>query len=102
MINAAGSTGRCNTIWYKADFKGGVYDPRETVWTFCRAEERHVVPLEGGTVVARDRARLWQGAFVHSLSGVASRWVCSDVPAALAPRAHAARARGDLSAHRFC
>src|SRR6266478_528472 len=52
LINAAGSTGRCNTIWYKADFKGGVYDPRETVWTFCRAEERHVVPLEGGTVVA--------------------------------------------------
>jgi len=26
-INAAGSIGRCNTIWY-----GGVYDPRETVW----------------------------------------------------------------------
>jgi hypothetical protein len=44
LVNAAGSTGRCNTIWYKADFKGGVYDPRETVWTFCGAEERHVVP----------------------------------------------------------
>src|SRR5216684_6571211 len=85
-IRAAGSIGRCNTIWYKADFKGGVYDPRETVWTFCRTEERHVVPLEGGTVVARDRARLWQGAFVHSLCGVASRWVCSGGPAALAPR----------------
>ncbi len=32
--------------------KGGVYDPRETVWAFCGAEERHVVPLEGRTVVA--------------------------------------------------
>jgi len=25
LINAAGSNGRCNTIWYKAAFKGGVY-----------------------------------------------------------------------------
>src|SRR5882762_4208356 len=84
LVSRAGSTGRCNTIWYKADFKGGVYDPRETVWTFCHAEERHVAALEGGTVVACDRARLRQGAFVHSLSGIASRWVCSDGPAALA------------------
>jgi hypothetical protein len=30
-VCAAGSTGRCNTIWYKAAFKGRVYDPRETV-----------------------------------------------------------------------
>src|SRR5258707_903750 len=48
----AGSSGRCNTIWYNAVFKGGVYDPRETVWAFCGAEGRHVAPLEGGTVVA--------------------------------------------------
>jgi hypothetical protein len=47
------STGRCNTIWYNAVFKGGVYDPRETVWAFCGADGRHdVAPLEGGTVVA--------------------------------------------------
>src|SRR5260370_38087084 len=94
-IGGAGSTGRCNTIWYKADFKGGVYDPRETVWTFCRAEERHVVPLEGGTVVAPDRARLWQGAFVHSLSGVAPRRVYSAGQQAPPPLPHARRARGD-------
>jgi hypothetical protein len=50
--SAASSTGRCNTIWYKAVFKGGVYGPRETGGAFCGAEERHVVPLEGGTVVA--------------------------------------------------
>jgi hypothetical protein len=29
-VSRAGSSGRCNTIWYKAAFKGGVYDPRET------------------------------------------------------------------------
>jgi hypothetical protein len=29
-------------------FKGGVYDPREAVWAFGGAEERHVVSLEGG------------------------------------------------------
>ena len=53
-ISSVGSNGRCNTIWYKAVFKGGVYDPRETVWAFGGAEERRVVPLEGGTVVASD------------------------------------------------
>lgn len=37
-VTRAGSTGRCNTIWYKAVFKGGVYDPRETVWAFGGAE----------------------------------------------------------------
>jgi len=51
-VSVASSTGRCNTIWYKAVFKGGVYDPRETVWAISGAEERRVVPLEGGTVVA--------------------------------------------------
>src|SRR5260370_38630319 len=45
-VCAAGSTGRCNTIWYKADFKGGVYDPRETIGTFCRADDEQVWPLE--------------------------------------------------------
>jgi hypothetical protein len=43
-----------------------------------------VVPLEGRTVVALDRARVWQGAFVNSLSGVASWWVRSGGPAVLA------------------
>jgi hypothetical protein len=35
----AGSNGRCNTIWYKSVFKGGVYEARETVWAFGGAEE---------------------------------------------------------------
>src|SRR5260370_34788319 len=47
-VTAAGSSGRCNTIWYNAVFKGGVYDPREPVWAFCGAEGGHVAPLEGG------------------------------------------------------
>ena len=51
-VKLASSTGRCNTVWYKAVFKGGVYDPSETVWAFSGAEERRMVPLEGGTVVA--------------------------------------------------
>jgi hypothetical protein len=32
--------------------KGGVYDPRETVWAFGGAEEGRVAPLEGRRVVA--------------------------------------------------
>jgi hypothetical protein len=51
-VSAVGSIGRCNTIWYKGVFNGGVYDPIETVWAFGGAEERHVASLEGGTVVA--------------------------------------------------
>jgi hypothetical protein len=44
--------GRRNTSGINHLSKGGVYDPRETVRAFCDAENRHVVPLEGGTVVA--------------------------------------------------
>jgi hypothetical protein len=48
-VTAASSTGRCNTIWYKAGFKGGVYDSREAVWAFGGAElaapTRHVRKL---------------------------------------------------------
>jgi hypothetical protein len=32
--------------------KGGVYDARETGKAFRKPADRHVVPLEGGTVVA--------------------------------------------------
>src|SRR6266404_5118428 len=46
-ISAAGSNGRCNTIWYEAVFKGGVYETRETVWAFGGAETRRVASLEG-------------------------------------------------------
>src|ERR1700730_14813195 len=47
LISRAGSNGRCNTIWYKAVFKGGVYETRETVWAFGGAETRRVASLEG-------------------------------------------------------
>src|SRR5208283_96334 len=47
LVSRAGSNGRCNTIWYKAVFKGGVYEARETVWAFSGAEERRVASLEG-------------------------------------------------------
>ncbi|HXM98497.1 MAG TPA: hypothetical protein VN982_08495, partial [Candidatus Dormibacteraeota bacterium] len=45
-IRRAGSDGRCNTIWYKAVFKGGVYETRETIWAFGGAETRRVASLE--------------------------------------------------------
>ena len=45
-ISRAGSNGRCNTIWYEAVFKGGVYETRETVWAFGGAETRRVASLE--------------------------------------------------------
>ena len=51
-VTAADSDGRCNTIWYKADFKGGVYEARETFWAFGGAEERGVASLEGRADVA--------------------------------------------------
>jgi hypothetical protein len=51
-VTGAGSNGRCNTIWYIAAFKGGVYETRETVWAFGGAEERRVATLEGGADVA--------------------------------------------------
>ena len=43
-------------------FKGGVYDVRETGGAVCGATDRAMEPLEGGAVVARDRARLRQAA----------------------------------------
>jgi len=39
------SDGRCNTIWYKAAFKGGV-------WAFRGAEDRRMASLESGANVA--------------------------------------------------
>src|SRR5271167_652770 len=51
-ITSAGSNGRCNTIWYKAVFKGDVYETRKTVWAFSGAKERRVASLEGRTDAA--------------------------------------------------
>src|SRR5713101_3365319 len=39
-----------------------------------------MAPLEGGTVVAYDWARMRQAPYVHSLSSVPSRWNCSGSP----------------------
>jgi hypothetical protein len=51
-ITRAVSNGRCNTIWHKAAFKGGVYEARETIWAFGGAEVRCVATLEGGADAA--------------------------------------------------
>src|ERR1700682_844322 len=60
-----------------------------------------VAPLEGGTVAARDWARVRQESFVHSLRGVASRRVCSGRLSMLAPSTHTASERGYLARARF-
>jgi len=39
-------------------FKGGVYDPREAVETFCHGEEGHLEPLEGRAVTAQ--VKYWE------------------------------------------
>jgi len=52
------------------------------------------VPLEGGTVVAYDWARLRQAPNVHSLSVGASRWDCSGSPSARAAGTYALGATG--------
>src|SRR6266849_2219583 len=69
-------------------FRGGVYAPRETGGAVSGATVRHMVPLEGGAIVAYDRARLRQATYVNSLSVVASRGDCSGSPSALAAGAH--------------
>jgi hypothetical protein len=51
-VTRVGSGGRCNTIWYKAVFKGGVYETRKTVWAFGGAETRRVASLESGKELA--------------------------------------------------
>jgi len=86
-----------HTIWYKAAFKVVFMAPGNRVGLSAGADERHVVPLEGGTVVALDRARVRQESFVNSLSGVASRWVCFRRSAALAPRCSRCSEREEIS-----
>jgi hypothetical protein len=48
LISRAGSNGNATASGIRLFSKGGVYDARETVWAFGGAEERRVVPLEGG------------------------------------------------------
>ena len=75
-IRRVGSNGRCNTIWYKAVFKGGVYETRETVWAFSGAEERCVASLEVRADVAGDRARFSTlGKIVIGLRGAGIQFV---------------------------
>jgi hypothetical protein len=81
--------------------KGGVYDPSETGEAFRVAEDRDVEPLEGGTVVVSDWARLRQEPCVHSLYVVAARRDCSGSPSALAVNAHTSGARRYISRDRF-
>ena len=42
--------------------KDGVYERREPIETFSRAENGYLEPLEGGAVVAWNWTRLWQAA----------------------------------------
>jgi hypothetical protein len=72
VINIAGSTGRCNIIWYKAAFNGGVFDPRETVWAFGGAEKRHVAPLGSGTDFEPGVAQNWAQFLVSEKSDEAN------------------------------
>jgi IS30 family transposase len=53
-----------------------------------------VGPLEGGTVVASDRACLRQGPCIHSVYVVAARRDCSGHPSALAAHAYTGGERG--------
>ena len=68
--------------------KGGVYDATKTGEAFRDAADRHVEPLEGGTVVASDWTRLRQKPCVDSLYVVAARRDCSDSASALAANAY--------------
>jgi len=40
------------TIWYKADFKGGVYEAREAVWAFAAQKLEVWFSLDDGADVA--------------------------------------------------
>ena len=44
------------TCTFEADIsllsKVVLYEARETIWAFCDREERHLEPMEGGTVAA--------------------------------------------------
>jgi hypothetical protein len=52
LVSRAGSTGRCNTTWYKSfSLKGGVHEPFETMEAVFGPEGRDVESLEGWTVV---------------------------------------------------
>jgi hypothetical protein len=65
LISSVGSNGRCNTIWYKAVFKGGVYETRETVWAFSGTEARRVASVGSN-------GRCNQGGLSDSKSALAS------------------------------
>ena len=80
--------------------KGGVYGATETGEAFREPTDRHVIPLEGGTVVARDWTSLRQGPRIHSVYVVAARRDCSGRASALAAHSHTGRARGHFSSGR--
>jgi len=48
--------------------KGGIYDPREAGGAPCDAENRHMVPLEGGNSLHEIGRSFGKGAFVNSVS----------------------------------
>jgi hypothetical protein len=68
--------------------KGGVYGATETGEAFREPADGHVGPLEGGTVVTRDRAGLWQESCGRSLPVDASWRDCSGRVGARCSRLH--------------
>jgi hypothetical protein len=72
----AGSTGRCNTTWYKSVSKGGVHDA-ETMEAVLGPAGRYVEPLEGGRVVACDWPGAAQGTSRHPFPVGAPRRITS-------------------------
>ena len=97
----AGSTGRCNTTWYKSYFlKGGVHEPRETMEAIFGPEGRYVEPLESGAVVALDWSSVGQGPCGNSASVGALWGNRSGCSSPFAAGTHPGRTRRHLSRNR--
>src|ERR1700694_299396 len=74
------TTAGCPEWQFVVSGAGKAYDAREPevqIDAFGEPADRHVGPLEGGTVVACDRASFRQGPCVHSVYVVAARRDCS-------------------------
>jgi len=70
-ISRASSTGRCNTIWYKAAFKGGVYDPSKgNGLAFRRRVGTLTGRINSGWPSIRAFARASRNRSYRQLSGV--------------------------------
>ncbi len=71
-ITAAGSNGGCNTIWYVAAFKGGVYETRETVWGLSAEQKCEVWRRSKAGQTLHEIGRAF-GKDYNSIRGVVAR-----------------------------